>query len=88
MHRFGSCSGGSVFEMRGAAVLKARDAATNLVRGISKSFLFTERRFRVGTNSVNNSVRSSGSTYCRILYAIREVCRRRTDVQQIGVVQT
>ena len=33
-------SGGSEFQMRGAATLKARDATTNLVRGMTRFFFF------------------------------------------------
>ena len=65
-------SGGSEFQMWGATTLKARDATTNLVRGMTKSILSAERWFRVGTYFVNNSLRGFGSPVCRILYVSRD----------------
>ena len=60
------------FQMPGAAALKARYATTNLVCGITKSFLTLEQKFRDGTYSVNNSLRSSGSPHGHILYVSRD----------------
>ena len=52
--------------MWGATAVKARYAITNLARGMTRSFLSAERRFRVLTYSVGSFLRCCGSPDYRI----------------------
>ena len=68
-------SGGSEYQVRGAATLKARDATTNFVRGMMRSFFFGRGKVLNGTFKtycVSGSQRCSSSRECHILYMSRD----------------